>query len=360
MRKILKKIRRYWQRRQDRLYFKSRWNLIFDISLAAIIVILVGALITINLYHPELGDILKPSVEEKYNLDLNNPPLKIDFSSPELLDKLSDEFILKINFRNESRIPVKGLKIELVPANRDFYIDDISWAEGEYELNDNWQVSGTQISFSDLDARARQEVPLTINWKSRSSREKIITWQAQIEYFVQGQLVKESFNLPSIRLSSELSGQALAYYHSPQGDQLGSGPVPPLVSIPTNYWIFFRASGDGDFRDLVFSGQLSPGVELTGNRSLVAGSFTYNAARRQVVWTVPEVKAGDDYYRIGFEIQFIPQEDHLGKTPSLVNNIQYYATDSLSGKEKQGRLKNISTDLLDDKLNSGQGVVDLP
>lgn len=357
--KFFKNIRCYWQKRRDRLYFKSRYNLIFDISLGLIILLLLGTLIAINLYRPDLGGILRPTTVQKYNLDLNNPPVQVDFLPPQFIDSLSDEFVLKITLRNDSRIEVKDLKVEILSIDRNVYIDKILLSQDFIKTNSGWFIDGRQILFGNLAPQARFEMPLNIGLQGKVEENKTIKLRAQVEYFVQDQLVKESFDLPIIQITSELNASASAYYHSPQGDQLGSGPLPPLVGLPTNYWIFFRTSGNGDFKNLVFSGQLAPGVELTENRSLLAGNFTYNAARRQVIWTVPEVIADDDSYRLGFEVQLIPAKSQVGESAVLIKDLKYHAVDAVSGLEKRGSLKNIYTDLPDDRLNEGQGIVSL-
>lgn len=353
---IFKNIGRYWQRRRDRLYFKSRWNLIFDISLGVIIILLLAALITISLYKPNLGDIFKPVVEEKYNLDINNPPLDFDFSEPKPLKSLDELVLLNISFRNNSPVEIKDLKISLLPVDKNFYIDNIKAAQSTSSV----EISGQEIIAGDLMARGRQDVSLEVLWKARSGADKTIKWQAQAEYFVQGQFVKEVFELKDIKIASQLQGKAVAYYHSPQGDQLGSGPLPPLVSLPTNYWVFFNVKSDGAFRNLVFSAKLAPGVELTDNRSLLAGDFSYNPSLRQIIWTVPEIQAGTDSYRLGFEVQFIPTENQLGKTPVLLSDLKYYAHDPILAEESYYNLNNITTNLDDDRLNRGQGEVALP
>ena len=355
--KIFKNIGRYFQRRRDRLYFKSRWNLIFDISLGAIVILLLAALIILNLYKPDLGDIFKPVAQ--YNLDINNPPLDFDFSESAPLKNINEPVLLNINFRNNSPVEIKDLKISLLPTDKNFYIDkmDILPQEGQAALV---EISGQQILAGNLLARAKQPVRSIVFWKARPGAGKLIKWQAQVEYLVQGQVIIEVLDLQDIKIASQMQGAAAVYYHSPQGDQLGSGPLPPLISLPTNYWVFFNVQSDGIFRNLVFSAKLAPGVELTDNRSLLAGNFTYNRSLRQIVWTIPEIQAGADSYRLGFEIQFIPTENQLGKNPLLLTDLKYYAHDPVLGEESYYSLNSLTTNLDDDRLNRGQGEVAQP
>lgn len=360
--KIFKNLGRYWQRRRDRLYFKSRWNLIFDISLGIIIIILIATLIFLSLYKPDLGDIFKPTalvIEEKYNLDINNPPLDFNFSEPKVLRNINEETSLSLAIRNNSPVEIKDIKISFLPTDKNFYIDSLkisSENQTEYPV----KISGSQVVINNIASSGRQEVDLTISWKTRAGADKAINWQAQVEYFVNDQLVKEVFDMNDILIASQLKGEAMVYYHSPQGDQLGSGPLPPLVSLPTNYWAFFNVKSDGVFKNLVFSAKLAPGVELTDNRSLLAGNFSYNPSLRQIIWTVPEIQADNDSYRLSFEIQFIPTENQLGEKPTLLTDLKYYAHDPILREESYYSLDGLNTNLDKDLLNSGQGEVSLP
>lgn len=361
--KIFKNLGRYWQRRRDRLYFKSRWNLIFDISLGVIIILLLVALFIFNSYKPDLGDIFKPTtpvVEEKYNLDINNPPLDFDFSASKPLKNIQEKTSLIVELRNSSPVEVRDIKVNLLTSDKNFYIDSIESTGVSDQAGPLVKISGQQMVIDSILPNERQEIGLVISWKAKSGAGKIIKWQSQTEYFVKGQVVKEVFDLNDIQIASELQAEAAVYYHSPQGDQLGSGPLPPLVSLPTNYWAFFNVTGDGVFRNLVFSAKLAPGVELTDNRSLLSGNFSYNPSLRQIIWTVPEVQANNDSYRIGLEIQLIPTENQLGKTPVLLSDLKYYATDPILGEESYYNLDNLTTNLDKDRLNRGQGEVALP
>ncbi len=81
---------------------------------------------------------------------------------------------------------------------------------------------------------------------------------------------------------------------------------------------------------------------------------------RQVVWTVEEISAQGDSYRVGFEVQFIPSENQVGQTPNLLTDIICYGRDILINDETYYNLPNITANLDNDRLNKGQGEVALP
>ena len=354
---LLKKITRYFERRRNRFYFKSKLNLIIDISLSIIVLILIALVLFLYLKPEPVVNVETGPIAQKYQLDLNNPPLDIDIKTTGegFLRSLKDPAHLNIHLNNKSRVKIEDISIEFVLLDRNFLISKIETGE-----IDNIEIDGNKIEISEFNSHQEKDFSLSAYFKSRAGNSSNVKWQALLMYFVDGQKVQESIFLEDIILAAQLETSAVAYYHSSQGDQLGSGPLPPLVSLPTSYWIFFDVKSNGEFTDLVFSAKLAPGVELSGNRALLAGNFNYNESLRQVVWTIENVASQGDSYRVGFEVQFIPSENQVGQIPNLLTDIICYGRDVLINDETYYNLPNITTNLDNDRLNKGQGEVALP
>jgi len=353
---MLKFINHHWQLRRERFYLKNRWHLILDFSLGIIIIILVAVVISLNFYHPSLIRPFVSTAPTKSEIDLNNPPLVVNFTVASSSISLANGAVLKVDLKNIGNSAIQNIKIDLLSTKHNFTINKIE-ASNEAE---NIKIINRQIDLGPLGINENREVMFKVYFKAKDEAERRIEWQAQSAYLVQDQLIKEAINLPNLNLASELKAEAVVYYHSPQGDQLGSGPLPPLVGLPTNYWVFFEIKSNGDFKDLVFSAKLPKGVELTGSRSLLSGDFKYNAASRQIIWKVAELKNQSDSYRVGFEIQFIPNLNQVDKAVPLITNLNYYARDVVINEEISAGLPNLSTDLDFDRLNKGQGIVGRP
>jgi len=353
---MFRRISHFWQKRREQFYFKNRWHLILDYSLGMIILILLTIIFSLFFYQPKISSFFISAPVENYELDLNNPPLSISLESKNQIINLNDGLELKLVLKNGSTLPIQNIKTNFIITDKNFVIEKI---ENNKNIND-LKINNNQIIINSLGGSENRELTFVVRFKSKNNSIRTIKWQAQNEYTVQNNIIKDNINLVDVNLASELQVSARAYYNSSQGDQLGSGPIPPLVSLPTNYWIFFDVMSAGDFKNLVFSGKLPIGVELTGMRSLLAGDFKYNSASRQIIWTVPELKNQSDSYRVGFEIQFIPNETQVDKTPNIVTDIKYYAHDILINNENSGELSNINTNLDFDRINKGQGKVSLP
>lgn len=349
---------RTFLRGRARFYRMSRSHIALGIFLGMIMVLLIVASIMFFLYHPSVMNIINQPLPERIELDLNNPPLAYNFTAS--VDYFSnDEAIeLKINLHNDGQIPISDIKINFSTLDKNFLINQIDLVSDNIESG--IVMNNKKLLINSLGADENKEIAIKVYFKNNNLAARTVNWQAQTEYTIRKQVVKELIDLPNLYLKAELQAQAVIYYNSPQGDMLGTGPLPPLAGLPTDYWAFFDVKSSGEFKDLVFSAKLPTGVELTGARSLLAGDFSYNASSRQIIWKIPELKNQGDNYRIGFEIQFIPNEQQVGSSATLLNNIQCYALDTLTNSEKTLRLQDLSTNLDFDKINKGSGVIGLP
>ncbi len=346
---MIKLLKRHWQWRLERFYRRNRWHLVLDLSLLVVIVVLATVVITLFSYHPRFSNLISGSQPGEINLE--NPPLSLTFSVPQPGFKLADGAELEIRLDNSGDSELEDIAIDLETTNQDFSVVGI---EPLTEIS-GLDVVGQRLSLSKLPAKASLVLKAKVSFSTKSETAKIIGWQAQSAYTYNGQVIKDAWILPELKLKSELKAKAFAYYNSPQGDQLGVGPLPPVVGIPTTYWLFLEVSSDGSFKDLVFSGKLPAGVELSGQRSLLAGEFKYNTSTRQVLWRLKAVEAEETNYRIGFEVSFKPTEDQLGQVANLMTDVRYYAQDGVTAESVEGYLDDLDTDLSADKLNHGRG-----
>ncbi|MFA7088192.1 MAG: hypothetical protein WC146_02525 [Patescibacteria group bacterium] len=346
---MIKTIHRYFRSRIERYYLKNRWHFVLDLSLLLIVIILTASVISLYSYRPDiswLGGFSGPV------LDLNNPPLELKFDlSGDSLDA-REGANLKINFKNNGADAIKNIKVNFAAIDEEFSIRKLELTNDEV----SFKINGKELVLDSIPAGEETDVELKIYFSTVVGK-RLISWQAQSEYIFSGKLLKKTFVLPQIILKAELSVKSAAYYTSPQGDQLGVGPLPPIVGIPTTYWMFWSVKGDDDFKNLVLSARLPNGVELADGRSLLSGEFNYNDSSRQIIWKVPEIKGGEDNNRLGFEIRLIPTTDQVGMVLPLLNSPRYYAEDSFTNEEKTGSFSAPNTNLADDSFNSGEGKV---
>jgi hypothetical protein len=350
---MIKRFHRYFRGRWERFYIKNLGHLIFDLSLVVIIIALIAVSISLYSYRPGISWWSGFSGPE---VDLDNPPLYLDFSLGANVLEGDQGVPLRVNFKNDGEAVISEASFAFSSLSPDISIIKLEADEaaGDSSL---WHLDGRKLILSTIAPGKGGEANLKVYFKNDGLAGRNILWQAESEYIFSGKLFKKDLGLPAVVIAAQLNIDSVAYYTSPQGDQLGIGPLPPIVGIPTKYWIFWEASAEGDFNDLVMSARLPQGVELSGHRSLLAGDFSYNEDNRQIIWKVAKTESGADNYRLGFEVVFLPIEEQIASIYPLLSESWYRAQDTLSGEEAAGKFNEPTTDLSDDSFNRGHGRV---
>jgi hypothetical protein len=154
------------------------------------------------------------------------------------------------------------------------------------------------------------------------------------------------------KILSEVKASSAGYYYSPQGDQLGVGPLPPTVDIPTSYWIFWELKNFGnDLSNITFTAQLPENVYWVNNKSVLAGELYYGEVGKTVVWKIDSL--GDETGEGNsskFEISLIPTSDDLGKIINLLSNVKIKAYDNFCNEYIELNLDDNTTALKYDIL----------
>lgn len=349
---MFKFINRHWRRRYERFYARHRWHLAIDVTLILIILTLAASSVFLYFYQPNFSRQSFPVPVVKPTVDFSNPPLELFFSLPDASPRLTDGLDLKITFRNNGSTELKDIKVTLFSADNNYSVSRLAG-----ESDQGVKVSGRQAVISAIKPGESGEALIKAYVTAKNNAVRTVSLQARLEYDLAGQPVEETIALDRWLLPADFKIKSAAYYTSPQGDQLGLGPLPPAVGLPTNYWIFWEANSVGDLKDLVISARLPKGVELTDNYSLLSGDFSYNLDSRQVIWRVPEVESQSDSYHLNFEVQLLPVADQVSRMLPLVTGIRYRAVDSLTGEAVSGDSEDLDTGLADDKFNEGRGEV---
>lgn len=358
---MIKFLKNQQKKRWLKHYQKKYWPIIIDIALAFIILILLVLFSAFHFLKPLLyaPTIVNTTDNSKYTLDLNNPPLVSEFSwKDKSLNQqdLSAELNLKLN--NQSPKTISNLKISFNSQTPGLSIKKIE-LNGEVLDASSVKISaGFNLEINSLEKNNPQEIPLKIYFSPITvPKTRDVKTEAVVEYNIASQNLKKTVSLDDLLLEASLNVKALGLYTSSEGDQLGLGPIPPIVGQPTNYWLFFEAASSGDLNDFILSSKLPKGVEFLANYSLLAGEFSYNPDSRQILWKIPQIKNQEKNYRLGLEVQIVPTKNQIGQPPILAEKIVYQANDPLTGQELYGTATTIDTNLDADRFNQGSGKV---
>jgi hypothetical protein len=293
--------------------------------------------------------------EAARNFLISSPKFSVIISTDKKSIAGEEAVGFKLNFANKENSDLSNVTINITPSDSAVAIKSFSLKSGA----DKYKTSGSVISLGGLGSGAAGE----INFEAVLSRKAISADQetgvtANINYQLGERAVEYKIFSPKLKFLSDLQIGSKGLYYSAQGDQLGVGPIPPVVDVPTHYWIFWEINNLGnDLKNLSVSADLPSRVGWTEQKSLVAGNIRYGEISRKVVWTVEDVASSGGNYRVGFEISLIPSRADLGKVPPLVTNIRYSATDIFAGEEISGTLPDINANLKDDPTASGKGSV---
>ncbi|MCD4704881.1 hypothetical protein K8R66_02270 [bacterium] len=162
----------------------------------------------------------------------------------------------------------------------------------------------------------------------------------------------------NVKILSNLEVNSRAYYYSPKGDQLGIGPLPPIVDIPTNYWIFWEINNLGnDLSNFEMKAQLPKNVTWTKNINVLNGELQYTETDNYIIWKLDQINAQGNY-KVGFEISLIPKLENVDQVLPLIYNLKYQTFDNFCETELSQNLKNLDTNLKYDHLSLGKGKVE--
>ncbi|MFA7364905.1 MAG: hypothetical protein WCZ12_00920 [Patescibacteria group bacterium] len=261
----------------------------------------------------------------------------------------------KINYQNKGQETIKNIKIKLTSANENFSIDSIK----ESSESKNYFLENNIIEIEDLINNENGSINIDISYNQKNIiGNQEVSLRADIEYQINGQTIKYTKYSNKNKVSSKTSTSMSAYYYSPQGDQLGVGPLPPAVDMATNYWIFLEFNNSGNsLENLVLTAELPENVYFSGNKRVLDGRLNYAEIGKRLIWEVSEINNGINKYRANIEVTLIPESSDFNKVLNLVENIKFSFKDSFTGEDVSGNLSNITTNLENDRLSSGKGVV---
>ena len=167
-----------------------------------------------------------------------------------------------------------------------------------------------------------------------------------------------------IPVASQVILESFGRYASPQGDQLGRGPLPPYVGEETKYWVFMTITGTtAELSNVKLEADLGANVQFTGKQSVSVGNaVSYNVSQHSVNWSIgsigPTLSPGSTIISVAFELAITPTEDMVGTTPVLMSRPLITGTDTNTGVFVTASGATVTTDLPHDSMAAGFGTVE--
>ncbi len=291
---------------------------------------------------------------QEFSSLVKSPSLSLSINSDKKNIVLGEKIKYSINYKNEGTESLKNIQINLISGNPNFSIVSIN-----SDNLKNSKINNNSLVIYDLLPQESGSINLEVLFDQRQvNANQELFLKANLEYQIADQVIKYSLNSEKNKMISQVSALVGVYYYSPQGDQLGVGPLPPAIDMATNYWVFLEFNNSGnDLENFSLTAELPENVYFSDNKRVLDGSLIYGEIGKRLIWEIPEMSGGTNKYRASFEITLIPEENNLGKVLNLLENIKFTVNDKFVGQELSGNLKNLDTNLESDKLSSGKGRV---
>jgi hypothetical protein len=148
-----------------------------------------------------------------------------------------------------------------------------------------------------------------------------------------------------------------ARYYASNGDQIGIGPLPPVVGEATKYWVQLKlAPTSADISNLRVVARLGRNVRVTGRDALPDGG-TFVETDEGFVWSTEYLAANALGATASFEIELLPDAGQKGSVPVLIESVIAEAQDVRSDIKLESRATGVNANLPDDELGKNRGTV---
>lgn len=256
-----------------------------------------------------------------------------------------------VSWRNSSRYQLKNFKIKITPTPGVVDMKATARANNFKIENDSLVAdSSSKTALTDGKPLAEGSFDFDLILLPTFATAPIENVYLQIEPTAAAEIAEIGggvFENPGVSaqipLPTNLSWSAETRYFTPEGDQLGRGPLPPTVDETTKYWIFINIKNTTNaVTDAKFSATLAPGVTFTGKQSVSIGPQIQNS-NGNVTWSYSELPANSNT-GLYFEVAVTPTTAQIGKNLDLINSLKFSATDDWIKKTftlSSGALNNI-------------------
>lgn len=301
------------------------------------------------------GETAYPQNKINRNISIQKLDVNSSLTTNSLTISDGEKIEYNLAYNNSSSEALKDINFFLSSKDDDFVLSEI-----EFKGNsDVCQTDGKIIKISELGAGQSGNIVFLADLKRKAVKtNQTAGIKVEVNYVIRNQAVKYEIISEATKILSNMKVKTAGYYFSEQGDQLGVGPMPPIVGIPTNYWIIMEIDNYGnDIKDFVLTAELSNNIVWTGNKSLLSGNLKHGEVGGRIVWEVDKILKEDGKYKAGFEISLIPNTKDVGKTIDLVKDISFNAYDEFGQIVLRGGNTTINTNLESDKLSIGKDKV---
>lgn len=162
----------------------------------------------------------------------------------------------------------------------------------------------------------------------------------------------------TVGMNSDFRSSAHAEYYDANDVPVGTGPLPPQAGKTTTYRIVWRvANGFHPLSGMRMTTNLPPKVAWTANAHADVGTVTFDETTRIVTWRVDAMPTTLPGAEATFDVAITPDAADAGSFYKLTNAIAVEATDTVTQDQVQNGIDILTTELPEDTLAAGKGIV---
>lgn len=348
--KIIKK----WQQRYQRFYVGHFWRAIFDLGLIILIITLLSLWQLTISHNNWLSAYYDWAIKLPIKRQTTYQTMPIIWQAsfgPKIVDDSTKRLIIEIGYENKADQSIQidyGCResssnrqlaltqsdnSQLIIDNQRFIIDLAAKQSGRFSVS--------LADFGNHDVANRQ-IKIVCDLRAQSDSQ---SWTAVEQEFV-------------FKVAGSVQTTAGAYFYTADGDQVGIGPLPPMVGLPTSYLItWVLQNSGGDLSDVQFSAELGDGIDWQGEAGLTGGDLFYDSKNNKVNWRIAEWPDKAIQKQASFYVSLNPTKDMVGEIQILIKSGKWSVLDNWTGQKWQGQLPELSTNLDYDFRSKGQGEI---
>lgn len=175
-------------------------------------------------------------------------------------------------------------------------------------------------------------------------------------------LNQESKQEPAIK---DLRFLSQARYFSPEGEQVGRGPLPPQAGRTTRYLVYWELDfASSDIQDITVEARLGQGIKWPDFVPTKQGEISYDILADKIIWKPGKVYASVDLsqgldasQKVIFALDLTPEISQIGQKADLLKDIGVFGQKTTDGVSVTYSSPNLSTDLPFDLKAAGKTFV---
>lgn len=166
-----------------------------------------------------------------------------------------------------------------------------------------------------------------------------------------------------VKLATQTAITAEARFYSDSLEEIGSGPLPPVVGEETEFVIFWTITNTtNDVDSVEVTATLPTNVAWSGESSISAGEpLSYNPQTKTVTWKINRIPsgAGNLFPELAaqFRVTLTPTVDQIGSFALLLNVTDLTAHDTFTDESIEQEEEVLTTNLQGDPGAKGNGQV---